>query len=384
LEDLVQVPEAVGAGKARVELSFDAWKEGKVTPATVEVPVAVLDVKDSPQLRATLRGHAEPVGSAAFAPDGKTLATCAYQGEVKLWDVASLKERRTLSQAGTVIRLAFLTDGSTLATSWYEPFGKDDKTLKGAYRRTDLKGYRGGIKLWDAATGKERGDWQRSSPRGVTGFALSPDGKTLAAKEIWRENEGKEDAKSGIALWDVGTGKVIRDLDIRAGSLAFAPDGKTLAVSTTGSVQLFDVSSGQKRGKLGEIKTYIYALAYAPDGKTLAGCDYQGTVYLWDAAGGKEQARLHHGETQSASCLAFSPDGKTLAVSVGPQNGRVVEAGEIVLWDAAKHEKRLTLRGHVGNVRTLAFNADGTLLASGGMDKTVKLWDIAPRSVRKP
>lgn len=257
-------------------------------PATVEVPVAVLDVKDSPQLHATL-SHANPVGKVVFAPDGKTLATSTYYpGEVKLWDVSSLKERRTLNRPGNGLGMAFLSGGNALATSWYEPFGKDGKAPTGRYKVSDVN-YRGGIKLWDTATGKERGVLQRQSPRGVLSLVLSPDGKMLAAAELWREKDAK-DTKTSIALWDLAAGKVIRDLDFQAGTLAFAPDGKTLAVSTQGGVQLFDIASGQKRGKLGG-KTNLYALTFAPDGKTLAGCNFQGTVFLWDTATGKELAR---------------------------------------------------------------------------------------------
>jgi WD40 repeat protein len=374
----------VGAGKARIELSFDAWEDGRVAPATVEVPVSLLDVKDSPQLRATLRGHSDLVWVLVFAPDGKTLASCTRrQGEVKLWDVASAKEQRTLSQLGKFVHgLAFLPDSSTLASSWLEPIGKDGKTLTSS--ATALKGYRGGIKLWDTTTGKERGDWQRQTPRAVSFIALSPDGKTLAAREFWRENDGKR-TKDNLALWDTATGKVRRDLDIaEPGRLVFSPDSKTLAVSISEGVQLFDVATGEKRGKLGDSKSSPSALAFAPDGKTLAGC-LQGTVHLWDVARGVEKARLRHGGTAKACilALAFAPDGKTLAVGVGPGNVYVNEPSEIVLWDLTTHEKRLTLHGHVGDIWALVFNSDGSILASGGVDNTVKLWNIAPRSASK-
>lgn len=382
MEGLVQAPEAVGKGVAHVELSFDAWKDGRVAPATVEVPVALLDVKDSPLIRATLRGHKSDVLRVALTPDGTTLASCTFTGEIKLWDVASMQERGEWKSCGFSFGLAIAPDAKTLATSWYEPFDKDGKALPESHKATDVRGYRGGIQLRDIATGKERGTLQRSSARGVSEIAFSPDGKTMAAKEHWCENDGK-DHKGGIAFWDVATGKVFRDLNVTAFTMAFSPDGKTLAVNNREGVMLWDVATGRQRSKLAKAKLSVIVLAFAADGKTLAGGDFQGTVHIWDVSTGEVKARLRNPGGQMVDSLAFAPNGKTLAIGIGPRNTRVIEPGELELWDAVTREKRLTLHGHIGNVRSLAFNADGTVLASGGADKTIKLWDIAPRSANK-
>jgi WD40 repeat protein len=315
-----------------------------------------------------------------FSPNGAMVATCTSQGEIKLWDVVSAKERLTLKQSGSIVGLTFLPDGRTLATSWYEAFDKDSRTLTGTYRGTDVKGYRGGVKLWDVATGEERSVLQRQPPRGVSQIALSPDGKILAAEEFWRESDGKT-IKRAIALWDVAAGKVrgdIPNLPNTIGAFAFAPDGKTLAISSDGHVLLWDVLAGRQRAVLDGDKMWMRSLAFAPDGKTIAGCHYQEGIIFWDAASGKEKGRLPAGESQSSACLAFAPDGATLAVGVGPRSIRDVEPGEVVLWDVAAAKKRRTLHGHIGNVWALAFSPDGKLLASGGADKTVKLWDVAP------
>jgi WD40 repeat protein len=399
--DRIQVPVAAGEGMARIELSFDAWKDGRVGPATVQVPVTFTDITDSKQIRATLRGHTDKVQAVVFAPNGATVASRTSQGEVKLWDVASAKEYLTLKQPGRVTDLAFLPDGRTLATSWSELFDKDGKTLTGPYRVKDVKAYRGGVKLWDVTTGKERGGLQREPPRCVTEITLSPDGKTLAAEEHRIEGDGSfKDWKRGIALWDVETRKVRDDIPDKAfrargaGPRAFSPDNKTLAFYENGSVLYWDVF--KSRGWRQRVNFFhsLRELAFGSDGETWAGWSEHDGVILWDIANCKEKARLQNPEGWLASCMAFSPNGTTVAVVLYPWESPWLDPwgsltldklNEIVLWDVTMKKKCLTLSGHDGSmISSVALSPDDKLLASGGEDATVKLWDVAPGARSKP
>ncbi|HZY84468.1 MAG TPA: WD40 repeat domain-containing protein, partial [Gemmataceae bacterium] len=349
-------------------LSFDAWKPGQVRPATVEVPVHVITAAESPQLRATLKGHEEVVWQVAWAPDGRTLASLSViGGEARLWDVTGRKERATLrSEMGNSYGMAFAPDGKTL--------------LVGRHRNDPKAGPTGGVELWDVASGQRKGLLRHTPPRGVTWLALAPDGKLLVAAESWKEGE-KGEYKSCLTLWDVGGGKAVTRLaDEPARALAFSPDGQSLAWDdyvrkgrqiTAVLVRRRDLAKQQdlpplpnKAGLNG-----LACLAYSPDGRTLAGADHAGNVLLWDTASAKVRATLKPEGGRRVSSLAFSPDGKTLAAAVGNRPGRDREPGLIVLWDAATGKQRLTLTGHTNEALSVAFSPDGKLLASGSSDR---------------
>jgi WD40 repeat protein len=360
---------------AKVALSFDAWKPGVVQPATVDVPVHIIEAVESAQLVATLKGHDEIVWQVAFAPDGKTLATLSIvDGQVKLWDVAERKELRTLqSNLGNSYSLAFTPDGKTL--------------VQGHHKNDAKAGLTGGVSLWDMATGQRKGLLQHTPPRGVSRLALAPDGKTIAAMEGWREGE-KGAYKNCVTLWNVASGKVDASLgEETPGALEISPDGKVLARTAyilndkriAGSeVRRRDLTTGQDLPALSNTANTnpLNCLAFSPDGRTLAAADYQGNIILWDTASAKVRATMKQDDGRQVRSLAFSPDGKNLATAVADRVGRNHEPGLIVLWDAASGQRRLVLTGHTNAVLSVAFSPDGKLLASGSSDRTVRLWDI--------
>lgn len=290
-----------------------------------------------------LKGHTGSVMSVAFSSDGKTLASSSRDRAIHLWNVSTGKLRKTLTgHDGDVYSVAFSPDGRTLAS------GSGDRT----------------VRLWDVETGKERltlkghGDDVRS-------VAFSPDGKTLAS--------GSKDKT--LRLWDVPTGKLRATLEGHAlKSLAFSPDGKTLASGGLDkTVQLWDVASGKRRALLEGHRGCIEGIAFSPDGRTVASSSEDSNVCLWDAEKGTllHTLRGHGGEVDS---VAFSPDGHTLASGSKDKS--------IKLWDVRTGALRRTLTGPATRLESLAFAPDGKLLASGsgGPEALVRLWEVGKLS----
>ena len=220
------------------------------------------------------------------------------------------------------------------------------------------------IHLWDVSSGQVQDTlvWQPSSEfiEGVSSIAFSPDGLTLASG-----------SRETVRLWDVSSGQVQATLVGHTDwiqSVAFSPDGLTLASGSRETVRLWDVSSGQVKATLQSQTGPIESVAFSPYGQILASSgSWDGTVRLWDVSSGQEQAALE-GHTVGVSSIAFSPDGLTLASGSYDRTVR--------LWDVPRRKQHALLKGHTSLVRSVAFAPNGQILASAGYDGTILLWDL--------
>ena len=325
---------------------------GEQTTPLQAQSVLLENSQTNPQLEQFLNGNTGPVVSAIFSPDGKTLASGTYDKDILLWDVKTRQLMGELSGHSAVIRsIAFNGDGSMMAS------GSQDNT----------------IILWDMKTRQSMSTLSGHS-NFVISVTFSPDGKSLAS--------GSEDMT--VILWDVKTGQLIHKLTEHTGkvrSVAFSPDGKTLAsAGDDGTIILWNVKTGEPVGKLlvehtdplfnTKLPVPVLSVAFSPDGKTLASGDYDNNVILWNV----EKRQLIYTLSRHSDIvrtLAFSPDGQTLASGSADRT--------IILWDVANGQFREQLRGHSILINSLSFSPDGGKLASGSGDATIILWDMNPR-----
>jgi WD40 repeat protein len=214
--------------------------------------------------------------------------------------------------------------------------------------------------------------------KGVSGkiwsVAFSPDGKTLAAA-----------CDNGVEFWETLAGGRRATFGKQDGAhvLAFSPDGKTLALGRGGGkIKLRDGLTGRVRRRLRGHPGAVFCLAFHPAGRLLASGGEAGTVRLWDVTTGAETATLpgYMDEVyRHVHAVAFSPDGRLLAAGGG---------GAVRLWDVGpapgKAPRLRRLLRYPEGVQAVAFSPDGKLLASGGGDGTVRLSEAAsPKELYK-
>ncbi|HXG09607.1 MAG TPA: FecR domain-containing protein [Gemmataceae bacterium] len=225
------------------------------------------------------------------------------------------------------------------------------------------------VALWDAATGQQRALLDRHTER-VTTIAFSRDGRTLATGSL----------DQTVQLWDPASGQLRTTFEYPAPvwALTFSPDDQALIVLTGQEVETVALAEPSTRRRtilpINLSANNIFALS--TDGQTLAvvhpGASASpgavSTVTLWDLTANQCRGTIG-GLTGRVCHLRFAPDGKLLAICHG---------STVTLWDLGAGQVRAALRGPGGRVSGAAFSPDGTRLATGHrQEAAVRLWDIA-------
>lgn len=351
-----------------------------------DVRVHTLDGKDRP---ADFRSPNE-VNDIALSPDGKLVATAEVVNGVKLRDAATGKVVEALWPTGDMPahKVGFSADGSKLFVLCVRDYtgsprkGGRPAGFPGGTKGADAAGDRaaqlkalgaGGfgqpvpkvtqttrLSVWDVATRKETAH-PVMTDTGESGslprYSLAGHGRLLLKVEVKTEppeNGGPNVTTRKFTVTDPETGNVARTMQMfgadfsQFGPDALSPDGKLLALVETAArneVRFFDLAAGKDRFRVSGFRRPLKAVAFSPDGKLVAVATGRANltqgdtiaapseVVIWDAASGKELARLVDKESiRNYSALRFSPDGSYL---VGETTGNVGFGGpgaEVSIW----------------------------------------------------
>ncbi len=323
----------------------------------------------------TIQGHTGTVGSLVFAPDKKTLVTAYWGRNTVLWDVSSQCARYpTEKELPNSIRDVYPTSIGTIFA-----VGGDEKTLEvcefgsgesiaeipipesglllgtgtDALALTAQRLARAGkdrnIYVWEytplSNETNDGGNWEKCAvlighAEYVNALALSADGKRLASIPIVRDPQERIPI-----LWDVDAEEEITQLPL-----------------TT--------------PERGGYNSYQTGITFSPDGNIIAG-GFWNEIVLWDATDGKTLMTIPQSEeNQRPITLRFTPCGQYLVAGAWWKGG--LKKTSICLWEVATGKSITTFKGHTTDVQCFAFSQDCTVLASGGHDGAIYLWDLKP------
>src|SRR5579883_141250 len=303
-----------------------------------------------------------------FTPDGKSLISGAGgETEIRQWEIATGREVRPFPAHlwGEGPTFCLSPDGSRLAvsTGWQ-------------------------LELYAADTGKKERRTINVGPEHMSqrrALAWSPDGKSLALRH-WNENGGGNQTGNGILRWEAATGKNIGTWKMgEEAPLALSADGRFVASMRPNDprITLWDAAASKKlREWKGEKIAPLYdrCLTFSPDGQYLVLAGTNGMIHVYETATGKElrswKGRSPHSHPAAerivypravVGWLTFAPDGKVLASVEDDRN-------VLTLWDPKTGR---ALRDFEGVDGPVAFSSDGKMLAAGGADSRIRLWDAA-------
>jgi WD40 repeat protein len=299
---------------------------------------------------AVRREHRAGVTSVKFSPDGNLLATADLHGTIILWRAGVWTPIRTLDHGAEVYSLAFSPDGKILAST----------------------GGNHQVALWNTATGKRLRD-VRNDHRALC-ISFDPAGTLLI---------GTEDGV--IHFVDPSTGTEARTLQTGGAvwALAVSSDGSTLATALP--IRVWDYRTLAKRSSpraLGQL-----GLALSADGKRAVSAESTGGAVLWTLADSVSNVPLRTTVERRASGArgyeSFAVNMPVASVDLSRKADRVVGGGTtgiVYIWTLLKQQLPAPTRlgGHTMTVTAVALSPSGDVVASGSLDRTVRIWKLDP------
>jgi WD40 repeat protein/tetratricopeptide (TPR) repeat protein len=394
-----------------------------------------------------------------FSPDGKWLLTAhgswetSERGEARLFAVQDGAVEHVLKHPRGVRTVAWSSQSTFFVTGGYEGIVRFFDPLTGEQSfelntGDDVENVRispadellitlhgsGDVRVYELPSRNELHHFKGVHQGGIWGMAISPNSKLVVTA-------GKD---SFVRIIDLAARKIVHEFrhPAETNGVAFTPDSRYLATGCADSlIRLFDLNTGEEQAqykghdhgtitdlqfnsdgnllasaggdrtvRLWDVSNLkqavltktlrghtgiVFGVAISPDDRSVASGGWDGQVKMWDlqtgdvrwtwpqeqttdarpAQGSLPASRMLEGHTATVWCAAWSPDGTILATGSDDKSIR--------LWDGKSGAPLKTLAGHKAQVRHVAFSRDGTSLASGSFDNTIRLWDPKTGDLRE-
>jgi polar amino acid transport system permease protein len=265
--------------------------------------------KEVPWETRLLQGHTAPVLEVAFSADGSQLTSVSSDGLVLLWDLASGQQAGQMNVGpGPLVDVALSADQSVLATA----------------------GPGASLRVWDLQSGQSKSVTSQGGP--WQAVALSDDGKLVAASD-----------GPNPKVWDAHSGELLQTLQ--------------------GYYEKPDTNEDFR----GHSKA-VTSLAFSPDGKTLASGSEDTTIAYWDLATG-EVAAASEGHWAAVTAMLFDSQGRTLLTGGGDYKAHTFK------FPGGK--STAIYEGHLGTIWAVSYGPTSETLLTAGDDGTLRMWESA-------
>ncbi len=336
--------------------------DGNRVAVATDIGIWIYDAHTHKEL-ALFTGHTGRVTAIDFPEDGSFLASCSFDGTVRLWNIDTGEQTAVFTgHRSSIENIAVSPDGKTVVSG-----GTWDTT----------------IILWDVETGRQikrhskyRDNLFRrlkiyldksttlSDSNAIEALAFSPDGKAFAS--------GHRDGT--LRLWEAETGRKLSTVgdhkSVVIDGLAFSSDGKKLVSCTrTQEILLHTFQNGKHQSRHIHYVPFPKDLVFSPDGNNLFGIGYMGQdtigrqpyIHKWNVNTGGLLMSTPTPHTYQIKSLASSPDGSTLLTGGWGDT--------IVSWNPVTLEHSIFTTGHATVGKTLQFSLDGnTIITISGKD----------------
>jgi WD40 repeat protein len=343
---------------------------GRYADAFRSAPQALCGLSESWGPALNVMPHGWRVTCIAFSPDGSRIVSAGWRGTVLIWNTSTGEQEGELDgHTAWVMSVAFSPDGSRIVS------GSKDRT----------------VRIWNSATGKQEALLEGHTD-GVMSVAFSHKGDFIVS--------GSKDQSARV--WNTMTYETRCLLSDHSGtmmSVAVCGNDKYVVSGSDKVVRIWDSATGKVTYELTDPLDKVTSVAVSSDSRYIAAASYT-ELWIWDVDGvlgredlstiGMKSAHLHHNSQQASPisrCLirnqsfnpnhadmsvAFSSDGNQIVSGVG---NKVANDGIVYIWCVKTGGLLHRLEGHSYWTTSVAFSSDCSRIASGSLDRTVRIWD---------